>query len=278
MKVALWGVRGSLPSFGPENLRFGGNTSCVAVQGDDDTLLVLDAGTGIRRLGYTIGLGIHRVDVLLSHLHMDHLQGLGFFGPLYERDLEVHVWGPATVGMSLATRLGRYISPPLFPVRLREIPARLTCHDVPRGAFRIGALEVTADFVCHPGPTVGYRIEDAGRTMAYLPDHEPALGDPDFPGDPRWTSGYDLARGVDLLIHDSQYAPEEYAAHVGWGHSAIWHAMAFADLVGASRLVTFHHDPSHDDDTIDRLVTEAMKVVRPRHEVAAGHEGDEFAV
>jgi ribonuclease BN (tRNA processing enzyme) len=238
----------------------------------------LDAGTGIRRLGHSMGRSYRRIDVLLSHLHMDHLQGLGFFGPLYEQDLEVHVWGPATAGMSLASRLGRYISPPLFPIRLREIPARVTCHDVPRGSFRVGSLQVTADFVCHPGPTVGYRIADAARAMAYLPDHEPALGDPGFPGDPCWTSGYDLARGVDLLIHDSQYAPEEYAAHVGWGHSAVRHAVAFAEMAGASRLVTFHHDPAHDDDTIDRLLDEAVQAVRPRHEVVPGHEGDTFEV
>jgi phosphoribosyl 1,2-cyclic phosphodiesterase len=278
VKVALWGVRGSLPGFGPENLRFGGNTSCVAVEGEDGTLLVLDAGTGIRRLGYSLGRTYRRIDVLLSHLHMDHLQGLGFFGPLFEPDLEVHVWGPATSGMSLAARLGRYISPPLFPVRLREIPARLTCHDVPRGTFGIGALTVTADFVCHPGPTVGYRIEEGRRSLAYLPDHEPALGDPCFPGDPRWTSGYDLAHRVDVLVHDCQYSPEEYGPRVGWGHSTIPDAMYFADMTGAARLVTFHHDPSHDDDTIDRLLAEAADATRPGCDVQPGHEGDRFEV
>lgn len=278
MKALLWGVRGSLASFGPENIRFGGNTSCVAVHGEAGTLLVLDAGTGIRRLGSRLGRTFPRIDILLTHLHMDHLQGLGFFGPLFDPELEVHVWGPATSTMHLDSRLNRYLSPPLFPVRLRDFPSRLTCHDVPRGSFELGGFAVTSDFVCHPGLTVGYRIETGSRVLAYLPDHEPALSEDDFPHDPLWTSGYEIARDADVLIHDSQLAPSEYATRVGWGHSTVMDAIAFADLAGARRLVTYHHDPSHDDETIDCLIAEARDVVKPRCEVLPGHEGDEIEV
>jgi phosphoribosyl 1,2-cyclic phosphodiesterase len=278
MQIALWGTRGSLPSFGPENQVYGGNTTCVQVTAEDGTLLVLDAGTGIRRLGHSLRQRIGRVDLLLTHLHMDHLQGLGFFGPLFEPDLEVHLWGPAHHDKSLEARLVRYLSPPLFPVRLRELPSKLECHDVPRGTFSIGELTVTADYVCHPGATVGYRIEENGRTFTFMPDHEPALGDERFPSEPRWTSGYTIANGADMLIHDCQYTRDEYRVRVGWGHSAMEDAMAFAAMCGVGKLVTFHHDPSHDDAFIERMLADAVAELNPTFEAVAGREGDIFRV
>ena len=129
MKVTLWGTRGSLPTPGTDTFAYGGNTSCIAVQGSDGTLLVLDAGTGIRGLGATLGGDLRRVDVLLSHLHMDHIQGLGFFAPLYRPGLAVHIWGPVSTTLSLRARLMRYLSPPLFPVGLRELPCELELHE-----------------------------------------------------------------------------------------------------------------------------------------------------
>ena len=271
MKVTFWGTRGSLAAAGPETVRYGGNTSCVEVRGEDGTLLVLDAGTGIRRLGAAVG-EVRCVDVLLTHLHMDHLQGLGFFAPIYQPGLEVHIWGPPSATLNLQARLARYLSPPLFPVRLRELPCRLTLHDVPLGRFRIGGLEVQADLVCHPGPTVGYRIMEGEFSVAYLPDHEPALGAPRFPQEPEWTSGYSLAAGADLLIHDTQYADDQYPVFVGWGHSAFSHALAFAQLTGVKRLVSFHHNPGHSDDDLDRLVENARRSAPP-FELIPGREG-----
>jgi len=271
MKVTFWGTRGSLAAAGPETVRYGGNTSCVEVRGEDGTLLVLDAGTGIRRLGAAVG-EVRCVDVLLTHLHMDHLQGLGFFAPIYQPGLEVHIWGPPSATLNLQARLARYLSPPLFPVRLRELPCRLTLHDVPLGRFRIGGLEVQADLVCHPGPTVGYRIMEGEVSVAYIPDHEPALGTPRFPQEPEWTSGYNLAAGADLLIHDTQYTDDEYLTYVGWGHSAISHVLAFAQLTGVKRLVPFHHNPGHSDDDLDRLVENARRSAPP-FEVIPGREG-----
>lgn len=271
MKVTFWGTRGSLAAAGPETVRYGGNTSCVEVRGEDGTLLVLDAGTGIRRLGAAVG-EVRCVDVLLTHLHMDHLQGLGFFAPIYQPGLEVHIWGPPSATLNLQARLARYLSPPLFPLRLRELPCRLTLHDVPLGRFRIGGLEVQADLVCHPGPTVGYRIMEGGVSVAYIPDHEPALGAPRFPQESAWTSGYALAAGADLLIHDTQYTDDEYLAYVGWGHSAISHVLAFAQLTGVKRLVSFHHNPGHSDDDLDRLVENARRSAPP-FELIPGREG-----
>lgn len=255
MKVTLWGTRGSLASAGPETVRYGGNTSCVEVQGPEGALVVLDAGTGIRRLGAVVGKA-RSIDVLLTHLHMDHIQGLGFFEPLFRADIDVHIWGPPSTTQNLRSRLTRYLSPPLFPVWLRELP-RVILLDVPLGSFTIGALRVDAALVAHPGPTVGYRISDGRATLAYIPDHEPALGAHAFPESPAWTSGFDLAAGADLLIHDAQYADEDYPAYVGWGHSSIGQAVAFGALAGVKRLIPFHHNPAYSDERIDRLIAQA---------------------
>jgi phosphoribosyl 1,2-cyclic phosphodiesterase len=251
--VRFWGTRGSVPTPGPATHRYGGNTSCVEVRtGTPDSIVIIDAGTGIRALGASLPEELRRVDILLSHLHMDHIIGLGFFAGLYRPGLDVHIWGPSSTILSLRARLTRYLSPPLFPVRLRDLPCRLTLHDSPLGTFELPGVSVSAGLICHPGPTVGYRLDD-GTTVAYLSDHEPALGARRFPDLARWTSGFDLARGTDVLIHDAQYADDEYGDHIGWGHSSLAQAVTFASHAGARHLVGFHHDPWHDDDTIDAL-------------------------
>jgi phosphoribosyl 1,2-cyclic phosphodiesterase len=213
------------------------------------------------------------VDILLTHLHMDHIQGLGFFAPFFERDRAVHIWGPPSTTQALRERLTRYLSPPLFPVRLRELPCRLDLHDVPLEDFEIGPFRVSAALVCHPGPTVGYRITAGGASLAYLPDHEPALGLGRLPGAPDWISGLALAAGADVLVHDAQYSTVEYVDHVGWGHSAVTHALAFATVAGVRRLVTFHHDPDHDDDTLTRLLDEACAGAAFPFQLVPGTEG-----
>jgi phosphoribosyl 1,2-cyclic phosphodiesterase len=277
MNVILRGVRGSLPSPRPETARYGGNTSCVEVRGAPGTVCVLDAGTGIRAVDGKTG-DLRRVDVLLSHLHMDHILGLGFFRPLYQPGLEVHLWGPPSATQSLHARLTRYLSPPLFPVRLRDLPCRLELHDAPRGPFEIPGLSVTADLVCHPGPTLGYRLEgeQGGGVLTYISDHEPALGTGRVGSPSTWMSGYDLAKGANVLIHDAQYTDEEYPSHVGWGHSSISHAMAFAELAAVDRLIPFHHDPDHEDQSLDALYATAGQ--HRRFEVAPAREGTEFVV
>ena len=275
MIVQLWGTRGSLASSGPETVRYGGNTASVQIVGSDGTILALDAGTGIRRLGAAIDPSVERVDILLTHLHMDHIQGLGFFAPFFRRSGEIHVWGPASATIELRTRLTRYLSPPLFPVRIRDLDAHVFLHDAPDEPLHIGGFEVVAQHVIHPGPTVGYRISADGASVAYLPDHEPALGARQFPEEPRWTSGFDLAAGVDLLIHDGQYSDDERAARIGWGHSSVTQAVAFAELAKARRLVLFHHDPSHGDAVLDELTVHA-RARAATVEVVAGREGDRY--
>jgi phosphoribosyl 1,2-cyclic phosphodiesterase len=277
VRVTFWGTRGSLATPGPDTLRYGGNTSCVEVRGDGGDLLVLDAGTGIRPLGESIDPGIERVDILLTHLHMDHIQGLGFFDPLFWPDLEVHLWGPSSTTLGLHTRLSRYLSPPLFPVRLGDLPCRLTVHEVVAlRHFSIGDLDVEARLVCHPGPTVGYRIKGDGAVLTYLPDHEPALGLDALPDDLDWIPGIELAYEADLLIHDAQYSPVEYPRYVGWGHSSIPHALAFAKAAKVGHLVAFHHDPSHSDKQLDRLFEELHKEHDFPFEFSPAVEGETF--
>lgn len=275
MDVTLWGTRGSLASPGPETARHGGNTACVEVRAEDH-VLVLDAGTGIRRLGASLPSGICRIDLLLTHLHMDHIQGLGFFAPLYQTGMDVHVWGPASTTLSLRTRLSRYLSPPFFPVHLRDLACHLTLHEVPCGEIEIGPFRLTSALVCHPGPTVGYRIQADESVIAYLSDHEPALGVPSFPDRPEWTSGYALAAGADLLIHDAQYTAEEYAERAGWGHSSMEHALRFAQLAGVAHMVPFHYDPAHSDTEIDQMVAAGVAKLQPTFKVTAAAEGSTF--
>lgn len=276
MKVTLWGTRGSLASPGPETARYGGNTSCVEVRGSDGTILILDAGTGLRRLGLSLPGSLRRVNILLTHLHMDHIQGLGFFAALRNPQVEVHIWGPASTTLNLRSRLSRYLSPPLFPVHLRDLPSTLFFHEVPGDDFDVGEFHISNALVCHPDPTVGYRIEAPDATLTYLPDHEPALGAQKFPLSPDWTSGYDLAVDSDLLIHDAQFTDDEYVTRVGWGHSSLAHAFEFAAMTGVKSFVPFHHDPSHTDDVLDKLFDNSIDSAQQGFAVIPGREGATF--
>lgn len=259
MKATIWGCRGSLPSPGASKLRYGGDTSCVELRLADGTLIVLDAGTGIRELGAQLEPE-GAVHLLLTHLHMDHVEGFPFFSPLWTPGAEVHVWGPPSPMMSLKERLARYMSPPLFPIDVHDVPCSTVFHDLPSEPWTIGSATVSALPVEHPGPTVGYRFEENGRSFAYMPDHEPAaLGD--FANEsPDWIDGYGVAQDVDLLMHDSQYTTQEYEARRGWGHSSYADAVAYAQVTGAKRLLLFHHDPTHDDDTLEDIERRAREL------------------
>ena len=255
MKITFWGTRGSIPTVNQQTHIYGGNTPCVSVE-QDDTILILDAGSGIRQLAESGVLeDYNRIYILLTHLHMDHIQGLGFFSPFFQFGRNVEIWGPRGA-THLSDRLTRYLSPPLFPVRLRDFVCNLGIIDIPMKPFQIGPFNILAAHVCHPGPTLGFRVECNGRSMTYIPDHEPALATRNFPGDPEWTSGYGIIKDCDVLIHDAQFSDEEYDARVGWGHSSIRHAMQIASMCGARRLMLFHHDPAHTDQILDELFAE----------------------
>jgi phosphoribosyl 1,2-cyclic phosphodiesterase len=221
VKVTVWGCRGSLASPGPETVRFGGQTSCVAVHLSDGSLLILDAGTGIRPLGMALGgEHPHRIDILITHLHADHIEGLRFFDPIWDPAVELNVWGPPSPIRGLRNRIAPFFAPPFFPIHLRNIPSQPEFRDTPTTTWRIGSAAVTAHLIKHPGPTVGYRIEENDHALAYLPDHEPALGSDLSTVKSEWISGLGLAEGAAALLHDAQYTEAEYDERVGWGHSS----------------------------------------------------------
>lgn len=253
MKIRILGTRGSLPSTNPNTFRYGGNTACILVENDDQAF-ILDAGTGVLKLTPEQTNKQNRFDILLTHLHIDHIQGLGFFKPLFNPDNEVHIWGPASSSRSLQNRLNRYLSPPLFPVHFRELPCTTVLHEISGSSFQVGGLQVDSAYICHPGPTVGYRISDGNFVFAYLPDHEPFLGNRGWNTDKKWISGMGLAYKADILIHDSQFTLEEYPDKIGWGHSSIEQAIRFAEIAEAKKLLLFHHDPNHTDSQLDFIL------------------------
>jgi phosphoribosyl 1,2-cyclic phosphodiesterase len=254
VKVKVWGARGSIPAPGPETTRYGGNTSCIEVTLDDGSAFVLDAGTGIRGLGLALDSpGEQPLNILLTHLHLDHIQGLMFFAPMFNPRSEIVVWGPASPEASLENRIARYISAPLSPVEVRELPCHPSFREAETTEWRIGAAVIQAASVSHRGPTLGYRIEADGASLCYIPDHEPGLGAPLSSLEEEWISGFDLARGASLLIHDCQYTDDEYPAHIGWGHSALSDTLAFADRTAVDHVLLFHHDPLHSDEFLDAL-------------------------
>jgi phosphoribosyl 1,2-cyclic phosphodiesterase len=261
MRATIWGCRGTIASPGPDTVRYGGQTSCIAVDLADGSLVILDAGTGIRSLGMFLdGSHPRRVDLLITHLHTDHIEGLRFFPPFWDPSVEFHIWGPPAPLRSLEQRIAPFFAPPFFPVHLRNVPSRPEFRDTPSEPWHIGSAMVSAALVKHPGPAVGYRIEEDGQSLAYLPDHEPGLGADLASIEPEWISGLELARQADVLVHDAQYTQAEYRDRVGWGHSTTVDAMTFAKRADAQHLVLFHHDPMHTDGDLDAMLADAKRL------------------
>jgi len=273
MIATICGCRGSLATPGAATLAYGGNTSCVELRLDDGSTVVLDAGTGIRELGLRLANRPPApINLLLTHLHLDHVAGLPFFAPLWDARAEIHIWAPFARA-DLAEAIARYMSPPLFPVSISDVPASVRFHDLPERTWRLGSANVSAERVRHVGPTVGYRIENAGQSLAYLPDHEPYAVDEPGEVEPERLSGYRLARDASILLHDAQYLETEYPARAGWGHSSVAHAVAFARAAAAQRLVLFHHDPLHSDDDLSALEARAAELWQGVRRPELGREG-----
>src|SRR3954466_396629 len=193
LRIRYWGARGSIPTPAREMAAYGGKTAAWELTLPGGREVILDAGTGIRELGRARSHASRPVDLLLTHLHLDHIQGLMFFAPLFDPRSELCIWGPPALDGSLLARLGRYISAPLAPVEIRELPARVSFEEVKTSTWRLGPALIEAAFVNHRGPTLGYRITDGDATVAYIPDHEPALGQRLDRSATEWISGFQLA-------------------------------------------------------------------------------------
>jgi len=277
VEVTFFGARGSCPCAGDDYRRYGGNTASVLVQTDDDEIIVLDLGTGLRALGahvssdHPAGGPPVRATALLTHLHFDHILGLPFFGPLRHEDSVIDVYGPRQQEGTLACVLGELVRPPFFPIPLGTLLADFRFHDLTDGDhFAIGNAKVRTRTVRHPGTTLGYRIEADGQSVAYVPDHQQP---PD--GEPFDEGVLELCDGVDLLVHDAQYTAFELGHKPTWGHSTADFAVELAARAGVRHLVLFHHDPSHDDDALDQMLERAAGLAGPRGlTVSSAHEGE----
>ncbi len=259
MEVHFLGVRGSTPAPGPSTVRYGGNTSCVALAHDGSPpTLVLDAGTGIRSVGGLLGEAPFAGTVLLTHLHWDHTHGLPFARALDRDDATVDLWLPAQPGAvgDPADALARSMGPPNFPITPHQLRGRWRFSALEPGEHRFEGFTVTAAEIPHKGGrTFGYRVTDGTGMFAYLPDHSPvAVGPgPDGLGE-RHRVAVDLLEGVDVLAHDSQHTVTEFARVAGFGHSTIDYAVDLGAQAGVTTVVLFHHDPDRTDDALDAIV------------------------
>ena len=261
MRATIWGCRGSLATPGEPTLRYGGNTTSVEVRTASGRIVVLDAGTGIRPLGLALAdERPTRIDLILTHLHLDHVEGRGFFAPLFDPECAITIWGPHQEGSSLRDRVAAYLSPPLFPLPFDQFGSRIDFRELGAETWQLDGLNVTAAPVKHPGSTLGYRLEEQGRAFAFIPDNELGL-EPE--------SGLALAEGADLLFHDAQYTPDEYRARNGWGHTSIEDLPRFLATADAKRAVMFHHDPTHADAALEAMHERVRELTGRDVELAA---------
>lgn len=279
--VTFWGVRGSIPTPGAATVRYGGNTPCVTVRRAPDTLIILDAGSGIRPLGHELMKRKDRLlsaSILLTHTHWDHIQGLPFFKPLSVKGNRFHVYGAPQEGVALEAILDRQMEPMVFPVPLKALGATVEVTEVSEQEFEVDGFVARSLRLRHPGTTLGYRLSppEGGPDLAYITDNELGPGGVYAVG-PDWRATLCQAlSGVDTLIHDTMYNDEMITVRAGWGHSTPTQAVELAAECGCRRLILFHHEPEHDDAAVDGMLANARAHaarVAPDLRVEAAMEG-----
>ncbi len=295
VRIKFWGTRGSIAVPGPGTLRYGGNTTCLEVRADGE-IVVLDAGSGLRPLGLALEEEFQaqpiKLSLFITHAHWDHIQGFPFFKPAYNRKNEIRIFGFDGAGASFQQILAEPMKAPFFPIAMRELSAKMDIKKLTEMKFAAGKLEIHAAFVNHPGVCAGYRIFTSAGSIAFLPDYEPyefflhsTKGTQLNPEQAKKTASdkraglVEFLRGSDILILDAQYTDEEYEAHIGWGHGSISSAVSLALDAEVQTLLLFHHDPNHDDQTVEAMEGYARELVaksgRPL-EIAAAQEGSEI--
>lgn len=254
VNITFWGVRGSTPCPCEANQRYGGNTACVSVEAPGVDPIVFDLGTGLRFYGEAVGCGVpFRGLALVTHLHWDHVQGLPFFVPIHQPGSSLQVCGRTDEG-TLRAAFEDFMRPPYFPVHPGDLQGEIIFTDVANTDFEWGPVKVSVRDVPHTGATNGYRVEVDGVVIAYVSDHQEPSDGHIAP------SVLELCRDADLVIHDAQYEPHEYALKSDWGHCTVAYAVKVAAEAGAKRLALFHHDPTHGDAVVDRLCREAQSL------------------
>ena len=282
LRIQFWGTRGSIPSPGPQTIRYGGNTPCVEVRTSEGWLVILDAGTGLRELGRSLiaranGAPING-DIFLTHAHWDHIQGLPFFGPIFQRGNRFTIWGSAALETSIDRVVRDQMSPVVFPVTFEEIDATVDFRGVTEEKCRGNGYSVQAFQVRHPGGALGYRFTGNGsaNALVYISDNElnPTAA---YDTPSGWRQQLvSFVRGARVLVHDTMYTVEEYDHHRGWGHSTHEDALDLALEAEVEQLVLFHHKPERTDDEVDRRVEECRAYVKRRGgalEIIAAAEG-----
>jgi diguanylate cyclase (GGDEF)-like protein len=285
MRVRFWGTRGSIAAPGPKTARYGGNTSCVEVRAADGTVIILDCGTGARELGLHLAQTMARpmrLHLFIGHTHWDHIQGFPFFVPAFLPGSELNIYAPFGFQRGLEEAMAGQMEYSYFPVKMRDLRSRIHFTELDEGFFRVGDVLVETQFMNHTAPSVAYRMTSDGATVVYATDHEPFWNVSgrvsQHPGDERHIT---FLRGANLVIHDAQYTGDEYRDKVGWGHSSVEYAVDVALAAGVERLVLFHHDPAHDDETMEQMEVLARTHVARRGqalEVLAAREGLELHV
>ena len=271
-RLKFWGVRGSIPTPGPGTVRYGGNTSCVEVRSGGD-IIILDAGTGLRALGGSLLTEFKEqplnLTLLVTHTHWDHIQGLPFFAPIYNPRCRLRILGAQGTREGLINALTGQMESTYFPVPFAKVPGNIEIEEVADFNFNIGPVQVRAQRSNHPGLCFGYRLFSPDSLIVYFPDSEPRAG-----GDDK--KMIEFIRDADVLILDAQFSAAEYKTHTGWGHGCLDDAVALAMKAGVRHLCLFHHDPDHDDKTIDGFVKRARQLVAKRKsklKVDAAREG-----
>lgn len=271
LRLRFWGTRGSIPTPGAHTVRYGGNTPCVEVRTENNALVILDAGTGIRELGRALMTeakdGGIRADIFLTHAHWDHIQGIPFFAPIFQSGNHFTIWGSKTLETSIDRVIRDQMNPVVFPVSFAELSARIDFREIAEERCEGAGYEVTAFAVQHPGGALAYRFSSGkagARSFVYVSDNELA-GHESYESGPEWRSRLvDFVRGAALLVHDATYTTEEYQRHRGWGHSTFEDAVTLALEAGVEELVLFHHRPERSDDELDRCVASARALAASR--------------
>jgi phosphoribosyl 1,2-cyclic phosphodiesterase len=275
-----------VPTPGPSTVRYGGNTACVELRTDAGALLIFDSGTGIRELGLHLARqgGPVAAHLLLGHTHWDHISGFPFFAPVYEPGNRVAIYGARDNDRSLRDAIAGSMHPTYFPVPLGDLRAEITFCELDEGTIQIDAAAVRTQLLNHTCACLGYRVEADGVAVAYVTDHEPfgvaedGLRGSMHQGDRRLI---EFVQGVDLLIQDAQYTPQEYLERRGWGHSSTDYVVDVAVQAGVRRLALFHHEPTHADEDIDRMLEAGRARAREagsRVDVLGAVEGETLAL
>ncbi len=262
MLIRCWGARGSIPVSGQEYLRYGGDTPCIEIRTGDDDIVIIDAGSGVRRLGSRLlAEDRHDYTMIFTHAHWDHIMGFPFFKPIYVSETRIGLFGCPFAQTSVKAMISRIMAPPNFPVRFEEITAEIRYQEACQYTFALGSLNVTPIPLSHPNQGMGYRFEEKGKSFVFLTDNELTYRHPGGMGYEDYCS---FARGADLLIHDAEYLPEDYRLTRTWGHSVYTDALQLALDAGVARLGLFHHNQERTDLAVDQMVEACRGIVAGR--------------